>query len=762
MNPGALAILLASALAVVGFVEAIRWARGRSRSERSFRLAYHGMVAMLVVASAILLAAILTHDFRYAYVSGYSSRDLPLLYLVSAFWAGQQGSFLTWALAAALFGYGLTRRGAWEPAWAMVAYLPTVGFLLALMLSTDGNPFRMLAEIPADGRGMNPLLQDPWMAIHPPLVFLGYAAMAIPAALGLVALWRRREDAWLTDALRWTLVAFVMLGLGIILGGFWAYKVLGWGGYWGWDPVENASLVPWIVAAILLHGILVQRRTGSLRASNLGLALAGYVLVLWSTFLTRSGVLADFSVHSFPSGEIYRMLVAILLVVVGVSTLAMIRRRDTGSKPIAWTLTWPSLLSAVMILLGLSAALVLVGTCWPIVSGLVGTPSSVGPAFYNTVNLPLYILLLAVLAIGPFLSWTAVSRRAWGARVAVATGIAALVTAGAVALGARGAGALALLFAAVAALVANLVKFAQLARGRMLATGAPLAHAGFALMFVGVVASSMWSRSEEVRLPLGQPTPTIGGTVTFLGVVEGSQPENRWRIGLERPGKAPHLSEVTMYQPEGAEEGSLFRRPTIVRELARDIYLSPVGLEPGHQHGGQLDVGADPVRYGELSLRFLDFAMGAGSHDQGMTVNAVLEARLGDTVQQISLPVTADASGMRGTPVAVPMMPGVSLTLERMSVEQKRVLVHVDEGGHDAPPVMLAELSTKPVMGLLWAGTALLLLGCCVAATRRFRDSRATVDAGSATATVAPRPAAKKVRVPATPAAARAIAASRD
>jgi len=348
MNLGNLALKLATVLALVAFAAAVSWARGNAGSRRAFAWSYHGMTFCLGLASALLMASILGHDFRFEYVASYSSRDLPLIYLISSFWAGQSGTYLLWALLAALVGYVLFRKRSWEPAMVMAVYVPTIGFLLGLMLVPAGNPFTMLDHAPPDGRGLNPLLQDPWMASHPPLIFLGYAAMTVPAVLALVALLRRKDEPWVGPALRWSLLGFVGLGAGIVLGGFWAYKVLGWGGYWGWDPVENASLIPWIVVTALLHGLLVQKFSGALRRTNLVLALAGYLLVLYATFLTRSGVLADFSVHSFPQGDIYRVLVAIMLIALAASVVAFLRARVPLGRDVPLAFSWPLILSSVI------------------------------------------------------------------------------------------------------------------------------------------------------------------------------------------------------------------------------------------------------------------------------------------------------------------------------------------------------------------------------------------------------------------------------
>ncbi|MDH7571604.1 MAG: cytochrome c biogenesis protein CcsA, partial [Armatimonadota bacterium] len=266
---------------------------GASRGRGLFALS---TVAVLM-SSAALLHAFVAGRYELAYVADYSSRSLPLLYRVSAFWAGQEGSFLLWALLGGAMGVVLSWKGGeWEP-HLMGLFGAVQAFLLLLLVAKS--PFRLASQPLADGHGLNPLLQDPWMAIHPPLIFLGYAALAVPFVFAVAALLRREYHDWAARALPWSLFSWTTLGAGIFIGGYWAYRVLGWGGYWGWDPVENASLIPWLLNTALLHGILLQRARGSLARGNLALAILSFVMVLYGTFLTRSGVLSDFSVHSF-------------------------------------------------------------------------------------------------------------------------------------------------------------------------------------------------------------------------------------------------------------------------------------------------------------------------------------------------------------------------------------------------------------------------------------------------------------------------------
>jgi cytochrome c-type biogenesis protein CcmF len=722
---GDLALKTSAMLAVLAFIGAVRWARGNARSERTFRWAYHGMTAGLVIASAQLMAAILNHDFRLTYVVGYTSRDLPLLYLISAFWAGQQGTYLLWALVGALIGYALMVRQSWEPAAVMACYVPTVGFLLGLMLDPGGNPFRLASQVPLDGRGLNPLLQDPWMASHPPLVFLGYAAATVPAVLALVALLKRREDTWLQPALRWSIAAFVLLGAGIVLGGFWAYKVLGWGGYWGWDPVENASLVPWLVVIALLHGVLVQKATGALPRTNLALALAGYVLVFYATFLTRSGVLADFSVHSFPAGSIFRLLLGIQLLILVVSAMALLRRGSIPAPGVPVRLAWPFVLSWVIVLLVISAGMVLIGTSWPILTSWLGKPASFGPSWYNTVSLPIYLLLCGVLAVAPFLAWAprpgAIALR----RVLVVAAVALAGTIVAAALGARGAGNLLLFFAGLGALAANTIRLIEVGRVRMLQAGAAVAHIGFALMILGIVGSSAWGTNQKARLPLGQPVDVLGRTLVFQGHVEGSEPQDRYRVRVIE-GDESVAADVGMYTVSTGTEEQTMHKPAILRRLRGDLYIAPAGLDV--EGGGPQEVSLSkgrPTRLGDATLTFERFET-RDLDGQGMIVWAHVNLAVGAETESLALPYRLSGGQAESIPVQPTSPTGIrTLRLTRMAVDEGLVLVQADLGDANATHVLYLEVSTKPLIGLLWGGTLLLGAGCLLALTRCWVEARA-------------------------------------
>jgi cytochrome c-type biogenesis protein CcmF len=738
MTPGDLAIKVAAALAVIAFVAALRWARGHKPSEEMFRWSYHGLTAALSLASFFLLLALLTHDFRYDYVIGHTSRDLPLLYIISAFWGGQEGTYLLWAWFAALVGYFLFRKNSWEPAAVMAVYVPTIGFLLSLMLQSGGNPFRLSPVVPPDGRGLNPLLQDPWMASHPPAVFIGYVAMTVPAVLALVALFKHEEKGWVGPALKWALVSFVTLGAGIILGGFWAYKVLGWGGYWGWDPVENASLVPWIVVTALLHGLLIQRASGALRRTNLVLALAGFLLVYYATFLTRSGVLANFSVHSFPAGSVYWDLVGIMTIILGVSLFALAMRRGPTDEPVATHFGWPLVLTLVLGLFAASATFVLVGTSWPILSTWFGTPSTPGAPFYNQVNLPLYVVLLALLSVGPFLGWLAQPARAWLRRLAAPMVVAAAATATAYAFGGRGFSSLLLFFVAFAALTANVIRFASVVRTNWLHTGAAIAHIGFAMMFVGIVASSGWERKTQVNLPIGQPVEALDRIFTYRGHVSGSQPKDQWRVAVLEDGKPETTALVWMYVTGYDAQGnpSVMRKPSILRRATYDLYVAPLGLEVGDR-GEHLHVDlvrGQPQTWRGITFTFVRFVTGsaAGGQDgHSMDVAAVVELSKDDAVETVTLPLVFRDGRVQGVPQTVETLPDHTVALKQLSVEQGMVRLDLDSKPKGGGPseTLIVEVSTHPLMYPLWAGTILLGVGCGVALWRRVAEARALASA---------------------------------
>ena len=294
-------VLLGNALILVALIASImstvQYYRATSRSPVSVKRArqwFTGSAIAILAMSALLLTLLLEHDFSNGYVYSYSSRDLPLYFLVSSFYAGQEGSFLFWVLCSALIGSVLLRYTSKKnsEAWVMTVFMGVQAMLLALLYAKT--PFKNVWEvipqipvgtIPVDGSGLNPLLQNFWMVIHPPVLFIGFASMAVPFSFAVATMWKRDFVLMSSQALGWLLFSVFILGTGIMLGAYWAYGVLGWGGYWGWDPVENSSLIPWLTGVAVVHTLIVQRRTGKFLRLNLTLAIMSFLLVVYSTIL---------------------------------------------------------------------------------------------------------------------------------------------------------------------------------------------------------------------------------------------------------------------------------------------------------------------------------------------------------------------------------------------------------------------------------------------------------------------------------------------
>ena len=383
-------------------------------SARRAIVAAFGFSALSIGA---LLALFLADDFRFQYVASYSAAALPWYYKVSALWAGNDGSLLFWTFLMLVFAAAcVIRRKNDELIPQVVTTLAGVILFFAYMNYWVCNPFGQLAEItaagpipfiPGDGNGLNPLLQHPIMAIHPPILYTGFVGFVIPFAYCVAALWTRRLDAsWIASTRRWTLVAWFFLGSGILLGGRWAYVELGWGGYWGWDPVENAALMPWLTGTAFLHSVMIQERKGMLKIWNAGLVMTTYLLCVFGTFLTRSGIVS--SVHAFASSEFaWRFLVFIVAATVLSAALLITRVKDLRSEnELEAVVSRESGFLFNNLLLLAACFAVLWGTLFPVLSEAVqGEQITVGAPFFNRVNVPLGLGLLLMTGVGPLLAW---------------------------------------------------------------------------------------------------------------------------------------------------------------------------------------------------------------------------------------------------------------------------------------------------------------------------------------------------------------------
>jgi len=371
--------------------------------------------ALLTLAAGLLFYNLAISNFRVEYVASYTSRELPLFYKLSAFWGGQQGSLLLWAWLLALFTMAVLliyRRKNLPTLPYVIAILMAILLFFDALLLFVTPPFELLHRVPVNGNGLNPLLQHPAMAIHPPLLYLGYVGMAVPLAFALGALLSGHLDdsptgvAWVKNVRRWTLIPWFFLTMGIMLGARWAYVELGWGGYWAWDPVENASLMPWLTATAFLHSIMIQEKKGMLKIWNMVLIIVTFELCIFGTFITRSGIVS--SVHAFAQTGIGPMFGLFLATSAAFCVWALLRRiPDLRAKNRLESMVSreSTFLMNNLVLLGATFA-VFWGTIFPLISEAVrGVKITVGAPFFNQVNLPIAMALLALTGIGPVLAW---------------------------------------------------------------------------------------------------------------------------------------------------------------------------------------------------------------------------------------------------------------------------------------------------------------------------------------------------------------------
>jgi cytochrome c-type biogenesis protein CcmF len=607
-----LALLLSAWAAVLGFSG--RW-QDRPDLTASVRGAVFATFGALAVAALSLWKGLASHDFNIEYVAAYTSRNLPDGYIISALWAGQKGSLLFWAVVLSLFGalaQLLTPRryGALMPYVGAVTSAVVAFFVCTMVFAA--NPFERMAFTPADGRGLNPQLQNPGMMIHPPMLYLGYISITIPFAFAIAALLSRSLDTgWIHAIRKWTLVSWLFLSIGITLGMWWAYVELGWGGYWAWDPVENASLLPWLTMTAFLHSVMIQEKRGMLKRWNLGLIVGTFLLSIFGTFITRSGVIA--SVHSFTQSNVGYFFLA-FLVVCGILSFTLLYTR------------WPSLKADVqlesvvsreaaflfnnLLLVGVAFS-VLWGTLFPILSELVrGSKITVGPPFFNRVNVPIGLLLLALTGIGPLIAWrkasTANLRRQFTGPVAagvvtavalLAAGVRELYPVMALSLAGFAAGTIVQEFyRGVRARRRMHGESAPVAFGRLVARnrrryGGYLVHAGVLIYFVAF-SGMAFKREIEATLKPGDSatlTSPFGHTYTFTHVgVSQFEALNRVvsaaTVQVAKDGKPQGLMTS-----EKRQHVDSFRRPTfepstevgIRSNLQEDVYITYAGSVGG-------------------------------------------------------------------------------------------------------------------------------------------------------------------------------------
>ncbi|MFI5046891.1 MAG: heme lyase CcmF/NrfE family subunit [Acidimicrobiia bacterium] len=590
----------------------------RTRDAMLLRLGRRCVFVVLgaaIAAAGVMEWALISHDFSIRYVAENNARGTPFLFTVTGLWASLAGSILLWAVI--LGGYlayvaHKFRARAADPlvAVATITGLVVAGFFFLLMLG-PANPFTTLSTVPLDGRGPNPLLQNHiLMAFHPPILYLGYVGFTVPFMFAIAALVTGRfGEGWLTDTRRATLVAWGFLTLGILLGAWWSYEVLGWGGFWAWDPVENASLLPWLTATAFIHSVIIQERRGMLRVWNLSLVIATFCLTILGTFLTRSGVLD--SVHAFTESPIGPWLLTFLAIVTAVGIGLIAWRGDKLRAPgrIDSAVSRESAFLLNNLLFAALAFVVLLGTVFPLVAEAVrGSRLSVGEPYFDRMTTPIGIALLFLMAAAPALPWRATSGEVLRQRLLAPAWIGGLTMLAAVLLGARDVWEV-LAYGLGAFATAGIVRqFALGVRGRRRALGETgpralgraarsnprlygglVVHLGVVMIAVALAASSAYSTSTEVRLRKGQSATVNGYTLTFLGSsTERSSQKTTIsaRVHVERGDRDLGVYAPAISTYPNSTEG--IGTPSVRTGLKEDVYLTLVSSPRG---GGRITLG---------------------------------------------------------------------------------------------------------------------------------------------------------------------------
>lgn len=772
------------------------------------------MTLLLIPTYAILVYLFLTHQFQYAVVYQNTSQEMPLLYQISATWASQEGSFLLWIVFTALVGLSLIRftKGYEAPVMTVVAFCQF--FLLSMIvglqigtLSIGSSPFVPLAEqfadapvfqsnpgfIPPDGTGLNDLLQNPWMAIHPPTMFLGFSAMLVPFAFAIAALWKRKYTEWVRPALPWTILAVCMLGIGIMMGGYWAYVTLSFGGYWAWDPVENSSLVPWIVGVAGLHMMLIQRKSGYGHKAALFLSILAFMLVIYSTFLTRSSVLEDLSVHSFVDlGLTVQLLVWIGgMGLVGFGLFAY--RYDELPTPEKE----PNLLSREFLVfsgalvLTTIAAVVILGTSSPIIGHFFrDSPATVAIEFYNKWTLPLTIVLVFLVGAGQLFWWNKMGieevNRVLLKPVLLAVGatIAVMVLTPFVEYSIHFPGEVAemdiaqagffdqislfweayglslqlllLLFGAFFAFFGNGAVLWKLGRTNPRMAGGAITHIGFAVMIIGILASSAFnnpipnvqgvdgqeqSGQRDNFVVVKDETRTINGyEVTYRGSEDVELGRTEYVVEFVDPRGRSFTLRPESYFSE--EMDQWIRHPEVKKYIEQDLFVAvtpreATGTEDSDNEISMARGDSTVIGQQEFSISFSHFESNVDPDQMAeaseISVRAVLEVTNLETGEtELLSPVyrILENREVESTPEGVEDW-DLSITFTGMDVDSGEAYLAIDGAQVEPEDWVVVEAYEKPLISLVWIGFIMLSIGFVVAGVRRAKDLSISMRRGS-------------------------------
>ncbi|HPS56473.1 MAG TPA: cytochrome c biogenesis protein CcsA [Spirochaetota bacterium] len=717
MNIGTILIATAMMLSAASAMFFIRSKKGTVVLQiNAARRSYYAASALILFSVIMLLNALLNNEFQYSYVYNNSAAGMHLVYKIAALWAGSEGSYLIWTLMLNLMGLYLISRKVDDEdiLLSVTAFMQALMLIVVLVKSpfvkvwVDHQYFQP-GMIPSDGQGMNPLLMDPWMVAHPPVLFLGYASASIIFAYAVTALIRKEYDSWIEPAYKWLIFSTFTLGLGIFMGGYWAYTVLGWGGYWGWDPVENSSLVPWIVSIALMHSMMLQKRKPVLKKTNIGLALIYFILVFYSTFLTRSGVLSEFSVHSFQESNL-KIYLGIMLALFIIGSLFIFIRRFRGIKSESLKQELFNLENMTVfgiIVLLFYSFIILSGTSMPIITGLTGKePVPVTANFYNNISVPMGIMLIVFIILSA-VSSIKYSKFVLASACAVSVAFTALVNIF------FGFSPVTASFTAVSFLLLQLMLYDLYTKGRGVILSSRTAHLGIAVMVTGIIISGYYSWTEEVQVSTGQTVSAGDVSVKLNGFIEG--PEQAIGITI---GRNNRFRDVSLAYRLDENLKPFYKEPYLVPGVAGDIYISPAeyifsAIEYGteiFQKGDEKDVTGLKVKFTGFDIRNM------GKPDMSIYANLVVNGRpyrpglylQNDEVKNASLTLA-------GTDRVI--------SLEKIMVDHEVVIIRIAPSAKETlpPDYAVLNVSYKRMIWLVWLGTIFISAGLILSMVRLYR-----------------------------------------
>jgi cytochrome c-type biogenesis protein CcmF len=717
------------------------------------RWAFIGAFLMILAAEGVLQYALIAGRYELQYVFSFSERALPLWYKIAGAWAGQEGSFLLWAIWTGLYGLLLMRTAGRSEPWVMTVYAAIVLCLMGILAYQS--PFAPVPPPedassmpfpPRDGLGLNPSLENIWMTIHPPIIFAGFAALAVPFAYAIAALWRHEYQEWVVRVRPWAIYATTLLGFGLALGGYWAYETLGWGGFWAWDPVENTSYFPWLFMAAAVHGLMLQVNRGRMTRWNPLLCALPFLLFVYGTFLTRSGVLAEVSVHSFDA--LAKSALGILLLMLGGGMLLTLglwgwrfRLAQTSSTcqtgQTGWGFSREAAVRWGILLLILSALISLVGTSWPLIMKLIrGQPVSLQPTFYNQVHAPWVVVAAIVLAAAPMLRWSGMGlddilqrlTKSWV--MAVATGFVLFF------LGFREPITLLVVVLLAFAAYANLGAIWRRVRTSRVTIGGFLTHFGLAVGIIGLILSNAYEGKQRVIVIQGQDTMAFGYRWRYLGMTGDAQQfgdprfdkHNRVRIEVARHGEK-FIAEPRFYLDRRRMQNNSVVWPWIRRWWDHDLYVSffappQVDASPltARLHEGE------KAQVGDYTLRFLQLRGEGAMGREGFRAIARVRLHKAGWKQPVEVEPFRVVTQNGVIPLPITLPDGAVLVMGDMDVGQRLVefqlLMVPGKSETWLRWVVPLEVYYKPFTILVWLGPPLALLGGLLAMVRRARDVR--------------------------------------